>query len=191
MRDRANDEYFIKAKKDGYRARSAYKLIEMQEKFGVIKKNGLVLDLGAAPGAWIQVASKFTNHIDAIDLLYIETLPNVRTLRANIFSPEARAFMDKKYDTILSDMAPNTSGERSHDHLAIMGLAEEVVHICIDHLQLGGSLCVKVFDGSEVIAFTKLLRERFDLVKRFKPRSSHSESPEFYFVCKGWRLQEA
>lgn len=188
FKTRARDEFFVKAKKDGYRARSAYKLIEINEKHNLVKKNDKVLDLGCAPGAWLQVLSKLTDFIDGIDLLKIENFPKARFLQADIFSKEATDFYSKNYDVILSDIAPNTSGNKDSDHYDLINLAEFTLHeVVIPYLKKGGSFCIKIFDGADSNNYYKELRNYFEVVKRVKPKASHNESSEFYFLAQKFK----
>lgn len=189
MLDRMNDPYFIQAKKDGYRARSAYKLLEIHKKFNIIPKVGTVLDLGCAPGAWLQVLNEISNAVlVGIDLLNIAPVANTQFLQADIFSPEAEEFLlQKKFDLILSDIAPNCSGNKEHDHLRIMALAERVLELVAAILKPGAAFCIKIFDGRDTLEFLKLLRSAFERVKFFKPLSSSRESNEFYYVCFGFK----
>lgn len=185
MLDRMNEPYFIKAKKEGYRARSAYKLIEIQEKFHIIPNFGNILDLGCAPGAWLQVLNKFTKaDVYGIDLLEIIPITSVNFLQGDVFSNEAEGFIkNKKFNLILSDIAPNCSGIKEHDHLSIMNLVERVFEFVTLYLSDAGNFCVKIFDGRDVPEFIKTVRPYFKTVKFFKPKSSSRESNEFYLIC--------
>lgn len=193
MLDRVNDPYFVKAKKEGYRARSAYKLIEIQQKFKIVPRYAgcNILDLGCAPGAWLQVLRKLTEgSIFGIDLIDIRPLPGVSFLKADIFSSDVENFIKGlMFDLIISDIAPNCSGVKEHDHLQIMYLAEYIFHFAILHLKTNATFCIKLFDGRDVVEFVRLARNYFKCVKFFKPKSSHRESNEFYLVCSGFGLK--
>lgn len=186
-KERHRDKFFQQAKQDGYRARSCYKLIELQEKLKLIHPKSNVLDLGAAPGAWLQVIKKLTKGvIKGIDLLPIEPMDNVQTLQADIFSQEASQFLSEDvYDVILSDMAPNCSGQQKHNHLVIMNLVYKVLELSCKHLKEGGSMCVKIFDGSQLPEFVKEWRKVFKVTKRIKPKASANDSNEFYLIGIG------
>jgi 23S rRNA (uridine2552-2'-O)-methyltransferase len=181
---RLNDPFFIKAKQEGYRARSAYKLLE------IIKKNpglakGNVLDLGAAPGAWSQILVKSCK-VDAIDLLEIIPINGVNFIKADIFSEAATKFF-QKYDTIFSDIAPNMSGHKTDDHYLHMNLVEKVLDVCIKHLNFGGNVCIKIFDGPDYVSFFQEFRKCFQSTKRIKPEASCLDSSEFYLVGLGFK----
>ncbi|WP_342262091.1 RlmE family RNA methyltransferase [Alphaproteobacteria bacterium endosymbiont of Tiliacea citrago] len=188
MKDRMKDPFFLKAKKEGYRARSAYKLIEIQEKFNIIPKTGNVLDLGCAPGAWIQVLQKFSKaSLFGIDLLEIAPISNLNFLKGDIFSEEANNFLqNKKFNLILSDIAPNCCGNKRQDHLKIMALADRVLEFVLNYLEESGNFCIKIFDGSDVTEYIASTRTFFKSVKFFKPKSSSKESNEFYLVCSNF-----
>jgi len=189
IKDRHRDKYFQQSKKDGFRARSCYKLLEIQEKYRLIGQNSKVLDLGAAPGAWLQVATRLTNSvIKAVDLLEIEPIKNVQTLTADIFSSEATEFLaEDNYDVILSDMAPNCTGQAAHDHLVIMNLVWKVLELSKKHLVPGGNMCVKIFDGGHFQEFLVEWRKFFTQTYRFKPKSSANDSCEFYLIGLGYK----
>lgn len=190
-KERAKDEYVIKANKDGYRARSAYKLLEINKKTNLIRKNSSVLDLGAAPGSWLQVTKKLTQgKIIGIDLLEIKPIKGVEFFKGDIASQECEEFLDwqiQKIDVILSDMAPNTSGNKSIDHLQIMNLAEIALEIAEKKLAKGGNLCIKIFEGKDLNDFVLALRKRFEKVLRIKPNASRPESPELYLISLGFQ----
>lgn len=193
-KERHNDQYFIKAKKEGYRARSAYKLIEIQEKFSIIPKNGNILDLGCAPGAWLQVIQKNLKSgeiygIDLLDITPISGVISVNFLKADIFSKEAEEFLEGKiFDCIVCDIAPNFSGHKDIDHLKSMNISEEILIYLPKKLKLGGNFCIKLFDGALIQEYVKNVKQSFESVKFFKPKSSHLESNEFYLV--GQRLKK-
>lgn len=193
VKTRNKDPYVIRANKEGYRARSAYKLLEIDKKIGLIKKTDNVLDLGSAPGSWLQVVKTLTKgKIVGIDLLEIKPIQDVILFQGDIQLDETEKFICEimknenresgKFDVILSDIAPNTTGKKDHDHLAIMNLAEMVIEFIKKYLKKHGNFCIKLFDGREIIAFTKIMRELFDTVKRIKPDASHPESSEFYLI---------
>lgn len=181
VKERNRDIYFQKAKQEGYRARSAYKLIEINDKYKIIKGN--VLDLGAAPGAWLQVCKKLGAKVEGIDLLPIKNMFGVETLKADIFSKETEEFLEgKSYNTILSDIAPNTAGQRAHNHLVLINIAYKVLEFSQKHLQPGGSLCVKLFDGSALNDFIAEWKKNFNKTYRFKPKASNVDTSEFYLI---------
>jgi len=189
VKERGRDEYFIKAKREGYRARSCYKLIEIQGKFNLIRSTSNVLDLGAAPGAWLQVCRKLTRGIvSGIDLLEIESIYNVETLQADIFDDKTKEFVEgKSFDVILSDIAPNCSGKKEHDHITLVNLVRKVLELSATHLVEGGSMCAKIFDGFCVPELIEEWKIFFEDVKRFKPKSSKLDNSEFYLIGLGFK----
>ncbi len=181
MKTRLNDPFFVKAKQEGYRARSAYKLIEIHQKYNIIRGN--VLDLGAAPGAWLQVIKRFGANVEGIDLLAIQPIHGVRTLKADIFSQETKDFIGNTvYDTILSDIAPNCTSQRELNHLLLMNIANEVLALALTHLKPGGNICIKIFDGAAFIEFLANFKKHFQKVYRFKPKASCLDNSEFYLI---------
>lgn len=188
MLDRINDPYFIKAKKEGYRARSAYKLIEINNSFDIIPKNGKILDLGCAPGAWLQVLQKSTKaNIYGIDLLKIEHIHNVNFFQKDIFSNEVEELLEEyQFDLILSDIAPNCMGIKDIDHIRIIALARRVFDIVLKFLKNNGNFCIKLFDGHNLPQYKNDLQKYFSSVKFCKPKSSHAESNELYLVCRNF-----
>lgn len=189
-KERLKDPFFVQAKNEGYRARSAYKLIEIQEKLKIIGKNANVLDLGAAPGAWLQVARKLTHGtLEGIDLLEIEPINNVCTLKADVFAQSTTDFLTgKSFNVILSDIAPNSCGQPELDHLVLINILDKVLEFSEKHLQPGGNMCLKVFEGSEFISFRKRFNALFAEAKLFKPKASKADSREVYLIGMGYRL---
>lgn len=188
MLDRINDPYFIKAKKEGYRARSAYKLLEMHRVFSIIPKKGCVLDLGCAPGAWLQVLKKNTKaFIYGVDLLNIEPIIGVNFLKGNIFDQATDVFLsNKKFSLILSDLSPNCMGIKDIDHFRIIMLAKRVFELVLRFLHAGGDFCIKLFDGAQLNEYRSLVGPYFKSIKIFKPKSSYLGSQELYLVCKSF-----
>ena len=194
-----NDPYVQLAKQEGYRSRAAYKLKEIDEKYKLFSKGQVVIDLGAAPGGWSQVASQkilsgtpWGGKILAIDLLAIEPLPNVKTLQQNFLSLDENDILNwldgQKVDVVLSDMAASASGHTLTDHLLIMQLCEDAFSFAQEHLKEGGAFVAKILQGGTENELLKLLKTHFSKVKHFKPKSSRSESAEMYVVCLGYRI---
>ena len=190
-----NDQFVEASKKQGYRSRAAFKLIEINDQFQILEKNQLILELGAAPGSWTQVCSDLTynnaksnkHNITAIDLINIDPVPGSNFIQGDIYKEETlAAITDISFDLILSDMAPNTSGHGATDHLRMMALADRVFELCFDKLNTNGSLVIKIFQGSEDVLYINNLRNHFSFVKRFKPDSSRKESKEIYIIAKGF-----
>lgn len=190
------DTFYKKAKKEGYRARSAYKLEEAQAKYRLIKPADRVLDLGAAPGGWLQVESTLVGVrglVVGLDILPIAPLPlsnafvkkeDIRELRVADF---LAALGIPSFDVITSDIAPNLSGIREVDHANMMDLYQAVLRIVREGLRGGGNFLVKVFVSPEFKDMTSELKPLFAKVAAFKPKSSRDVSAETYLVCTGKR----
>jgi len=188
------DPYFRKAKAEGYRARSAYKLIQIQDRFRILRKGQTVLDLGAAPGSWSQVASKIVGRAGkaiAVDLRPIEPIPGVAALRGDITTPEVQAQILKAaggpVDVVLSDAAPNTSGIKERDHALSLELVYAALNVAQRSLKPGGHFVAKLFEGKDLPQLIADLRRRFDRVKPCYPRATRRESREVYLVCTGFK----
>jgi len=187
-----NDNFVVQAKKEGYRSRAAYKLIEINEKFKILKKGMNILDLGAAPGGWSQVASKITSgNILAVDLLEIEPLPGVKTMIKDFYDADAAQIIVEalggKVDIVMSDMAANTTGHADTDHLRIMILCEKAAELSFEILKPQGCFIAKIFKGGTENSLLVLIKQKFSKVKHFKPKSSRQESSEEYLVATGFR----
>ncbi|MCH9753666.1 MAG: RlmE family RNA methyltransferase [Alphaproteobacteria bacterium] len=188
-----NDPYVVQSKKDGYRSRAAYKLLEIDTKFKVFRKNDVVLDLGAAPGSWAQVAQeKGASQVIGIDLLEVEPINNVEFIQEDFTTEEAYEKIKKSLDgknvnIIISDMAPNMSGHKKVDHLRIIALCEEVFAFAQDHLAEGGSLVMKIFQGGAEGDLLKEIKRHFIKIKHFKPNSSRKASYEIYLIATGFK----
>jgi 23S rRNA (uridine2552-2'-O)-methyltransferase len=186
------DPYVRKAKLEGYRARAAYKLLEIDAETQLFRKGQIVVDLGCAPGGWLQVAlEKGAKEVAGIDLLPVEPVPGAHLEEGDINDPEAvqalLAPLSGPPDLVLSDMAANTTGHRTTDHLRTVALVETAAAFAIAHLASGGSFCCKVFQGGTTRDVLTLLKKRFASVRHFKPPASRAESPEIYVVAKGFR----
>ena len=192
LRRQLDDPFVAKAKKEGYRSRAAFKILEIQDKFKIFNKNSIVIDLGAAPGGWSQVISQIVQKIIAIDLLEMDPIPNVDFIKGD-FTDELNMkkleelLPDKKADVVMSDMAPNTCGIKKVDHLRIMGLLEIVYDFCKNILNPGGTMIAKVFRGGAENEFLNELKKHFSKIIHFKPNSSRKESPEIYIIAMGYR----
>jgi len=191
----STDPYFQKAKTEGYRARSAYKLIQIQKKFRILRKGQSILDLGAAPGSWSQVASKIvgrTGKVIAVDLKPIEPIPGVIALQGDITASETQVQMieaaGSQADVVLCDAAPNTSGIRERDHALSVELAYAAFDVAQRSLKRDGHFVVKVFEGQDLPRLIADLRGIFDLVKPHYPQATRRESREIYLVCKGFKI---
>ncbi|HEX3059276.1 MAG TPA: RlmE family RNA methyltransferase [Usitatibacter sp.] len=192
LRRHVNDPYVQRSKKEGYRSRSAYKLMEIDERDKVLKPGMLVVDLGAAPGGWSQVAAKRVGPkgaVVAIDLLPMEPISGVTVLMADFASDEGvdavGKNMARKADVVLSDMAPNMSGIAMSDQARSMELAEIARDFAQLHLKAEGVFIVKVFQGAGYDEYLRSLRAMFGKVVARKPASSRGESSEQYLLARG------
>ncbi|WP_298215353.1 RlmE family RNA methyltransferase [Acidocella sp.] len=187
-----NDPYVAAAKAQGWRSRAAFKLIELDDKFELIRKGARVVDLGAAPGGWSQVAlARGAARVAGIDLLPIEPVPGADFIEADFMAEgmEARlvALLGGQADIVLSDMAPNTSGHVATDHLRIMALAETALAFACDILAPGGAFVAKLFQGGAEREMLTTLKQRFRQVRHAKPPASRKDSKEMYVVATGFR----
>ena len=188
------DPYFQKAKAAGYRARSAYKLIQIQKKFDILRARQTVLDLGAAPGSWSQVASNQVGQggrVIAVDLQAIEPIPGVTTMQGDITTADTQAQMlgaaGGPVDVVLSDAAPNTSGIRLRDHAFSVALVYAALDVAKRSLKPGGHFVAKVFEGEDLPQLIVDLRQSFATVKPFYPEATRREGHEVFLVCKDFK----
>lgn len=193
-REQSQDQYFRRAKAEGYRARSAYKLLEIDAKFHLLAPGKAVLDLGAAPGSWSQVVvqrcgGKCT--VVAVDLQEIQPLPGVLAIQGDIAGAEVRAALAAALpggaDVVLSDVSPRVSGIAITDHARSIELAEASLAVAALFLKAGGAFVVKVFQGEDFDRFVRLARQSFAKVQVFQPQASRDESRERYVVGLGFR----
>ena len=192
-----NDPYVARAKRDGFRSRAAYKLAEIDDKHRFLKAGGKVVDLGAAPGGWAQVAAKRVRagegggHVVAIDLLDIDPVPGVDFVQLDFMAEDApdrlKAMLGGSADVVLSDMAANATGHRQTDHLKIMGLAEAAAEFAREVLRPGGVFLAKVLQGGTEAQLLASLKRDFASVKHVKPAASRSDSAELYVLATGFR----
>ena len=184
------DEFFKKSKTLGYRSRASFKLIELNEKFKFIKKNSFLLDLGSSPGGWAQVVSKLISNgkILAIDIKEMEPVKNVKFIKNDILDKSTKddvlKYFDGKLDIIISDMAANTTGNKSLDSIRTNQLCAEVIEFSKMTLKPKGVLISKLFMGEDFIEVKNLAKSVFKNVNFFKPESSRSESKETYLHCE-------
>ena len=186
-----NDEFVQKSKKEGFRSRSSYKLIQINEKFDFLNSSKNILDLGCAPGGWLQVSKKFSpveTKILGIDKLNIEAIPGVWFYQGDIFKDKVvnyiETFFQKKIDLIMSDMSPNSTGNKKVDHLKILSLVERVIDISNQLLQKDGFIIIKIFQGGMQGDLMRSMKESFKNIKNFKPKASRKESPEMYLISQ-------
>lgn len=189
-----NDPYVKRSQLDGYRSRAAYKLLEIQEKDRVISPGMQVVDLGAAPGSWSQIAARLVGpkgRVVALDLLPMDALDGVTILRGDfreedVLAELRQALGGQPVDLVLSDMAPNITGTTVTDQARAVYLVELALELAREQLEPGGALVVKTFQGVGFDAYLRDVRESFEQVASRKPKSSRPESREVYLVAKGF-----
>ncbi len=189
-----NDPYVHAAKTKGYRSRAAFKLIELDSKFHFLKKGARILDLGAAPGGWSEVAVQRigeTGHIVAIDILEMEPIPGVEIFHADLTDPDIPAQLKRALkgpaDVVLSDMAASTTGHRATDHLRTTALLEAALDLAEDVLKPGGIFIGKAFQGGATGDLLDRIKKSFRDVRHVKPPASRAESVELYLVAQGFK----
>ena len=193
--EHARDQYVTKAQKLGYRSRACFKLIELNEKNNLIKPASKVIDLGAAPGGWSQVAAELVGkkgRVVASDILEIDAISDVQFIQGDFTEQECydeiiNAIDNSRFDLVLSDMAPNMSGIRAVDQAKSMYLAELALDMACQTLTPGGSFVTKLFHGEGFDAYVKAVKARFTQVNSRKPDASRPRSREIYLVAKGFR----
>lgn len=191
LRERRKDYYYKKAKEEQYRSRAAYKLLQVIEKHGFIKTGDIVVDLGAAPGGWLQAARKTVGEsglVLGIDIKPVEPLPyeNVEAIVGDITENQTaakiKAVLPRKADAVISDVAPNVSGVWELDHAKQVELAVASLRIAAETLKQGGNFLVKVFQGDMLDAFLRTVHQNFGTVKIIKPKASRTKSAEIYIL---------
>jgi 23S rRNA (uridine2552-2'-O)-methyltransferase len=191
-----NDPYVARARREGLRSRAAFKLSEIDDKAHILKKGARVVDLGAAPGGWSQVAAKRVGAPDhgkvvAIDLLPMEPVTGVEFLQLDFLDRDApdklKALLGGPADVVLSDMAANATGHRKTDHLKIIALVELAVDFAREVLAPGGAFLAKVLQGGTEAALLAGLKRDFQTVKHIKPSASRADSSELYLLATGFR----
>lgn len=193
-----NDPYVAAAKRDGYRSRAAYKLREIDDKYGLLRPGALVVDLGAAPGGWSQVAADRVKAVEgrgavvAIDLTPVAPIAGVEIMEADFLEESAQEKLTallkgRKADVVLSDMAAPSSGHRQTDHLRIMGLCEEALYFARAVLAPEGAFLAKVLRGGTEHTLLDGMKRDFKVVRHVKPKASRSDSAELYVLATGFR----
>jgi 23S rRNA (uridine2552-2'-O)-methyltransferase len=192
-----NDPYVRAAQQKGLRSRAAFKLIEMDEKHGLLRPGARVLDLGAAPGGWTQVAVERTapgGRVVAVDLLPMDPVPGATVIQGDFqddaVAATALSALGGTADLVLSDMAPNTTGHGATDHLRIIALAELALDTALAALSPGGSFVAKVFQGGSERVLLETLKRAFRAVRHAKPPASRKDSSELYVAATGFRGRE-
>jgi 23S rRNA (uridine2552-2'-O)-methyltransferase len=194
-----NDPYVARARREGYRARAAYKLMEIDDKFRFLKPGGVVVDLGAAPGGWSQVAAERVaagqrrGRVVAIDVSPLTGIEGVEFRQLDFLDPAApaqlKAMLGGPADVVLSDMAANATGHKRTDHLRTMGLVEAAAEFASEVLKPGGTLLAKVLQGGTQHQLLARLKRDFATVRHVKPAASRSDSAELYLLAAGFRGQ--
>ncbi len=193
-----NDPYVAASKRDGMRSRAAYKLKEIDARYHLLKAGQRVVDLGAAPGGWSQIAADGVRALDgrgqviAIDYLGVDAIPGVEILELDFTDATAEPLIksklrDGRADVVLSDMAAPTVGHTNTDHLRIMGLAEQAAAFAVDVLAPGGAFLCKVFQGGTERDLLTMLKQNFAVVRHVKPPASRADSAELYVLATGFR----
>ncbi len=196
-----NDPYVAKAKREGWRSRAAFKLLEIDEKYQMLQPGQKIVDLGAAPGGWAQVAAKKVRSahgggkVVGVDLLEIEPIAGVDFAVLDFLAEDAadrlKAMLGGKADGVLSDMAANTTGHKQTDHLRIVHLAELAVDFAGEVLKPGGYFLCKLFQGGETGDLVKRLKRDYAVVRHIKPQASRADSAELYVMATGFRAGDA
>jgi len=191
LKRQLNDPYVAAAKAKGYRSRAAFKLIELNDKFRFLKKGAKVLDLGAAPGGWSQVAANAGAVVVAADVLEMEPITGVTFFKADLTDPDVPAMLkqalDGPADVVLTDMAAPTTGHRATDHIRTIALVEIALEVALDTLKPGGTFVGKVFHGGSSNELLARLKKAFREVKHVKPPASRAESVELYVIALGFK----
>jgi 23S rRNA (uridine2552-2'-O)-methyltransferase len=189
-----NDPYVARAKREGYRSRAAFKLAEIDDKFHLLKKDVRVVDLGAAPGGWSEIAARRIGaggKVTALDILDMKPIAGVDFIKLDFLDAAApdrlKSVLGGEADVVLSDMAANATGHRQTDHLRIMALAEAAAHFAREVLAPGGSFLCKVLQGGTEAALLAALKRDFASVKHIKPPASRADSAELYLLARGFR----
>jgi 23S rRNA (uridine2552-2'-O)-methyltransferase len=194
IQDRKREYYYKKAKEENYRSRAIYKLVQANEKYGFIQRNDVVVDLGAAPGGWIQAARKMTGKngfVLGVDLKPIDpfTQEYIRTIIADFTEPDIveqiRSFLPREADVVISDAAPNITGVWEVDHAIQIDLATKALEIAQCVLRPSGNFFVKLFEGEMFNDFILTVKDLFDTVKIVKPQASRAKSSEMYLLALG------
>ena len=191
-----NDPYVLAARKQGWRSRAAFKLIELDDRFSLIRPGMRVVDLGAAPGGWAQVAvQRGAGQVVGVDLLPIDPVAGATLIQGDFNDPglpdQLRAMLGGPADLVLSDMAPNTTGHAATDHLRIIALAELALDFAIQVLRENGGFVAKVFQGGSEKQMLTPMKQAFANVRHAKPPASRRESSELYVVATGFRPERA
>ncbi len=196
LKRQLNDPYVAEAKRLGYRGRAAFKLIEIDEKLGFLRKGMKIVDLGAAPGGWCQIATAKGASVVAIDLLEMDEMAGVDFIQMDFMDNDApdrlKAMLSndgkpRRADVVMSDMAPNTMGHRQTDHLRIMAVVESAYYFAKEVLKKDGLFIAKVFQGGTQNKLLAEMKHDFKTIRHIKPAASRKESSETYLVAEGFK----
>lgn len=195
MSYKPHDSYYQRAKQEGYRSRAAYKLLELQQRYRLLRPGDAVVDLGAAPGGWLQVAANIVGQkgrVIGVDLQNIQPFQqrHVTVIRGDVTTDEIQArireFLGRPADCVISDMAPKLTGIRDADMARCLALNQIALKVAVQFLRPGGSLLIKSFISNELHQFTAEIQQHFSAVQRTKPDATRQGSSEFYFFAKGF-----
>jgi 23S rRNA (uridine2552-2'-O)-methyltransferase len=192
LKRQLNDPYVLAARQQGWRSRAAFKLMELDDKYRLLRPGQLVIDLGAAPGGWTQVAvARGAAQVAGVDLLAVDEVPGATILQGDFTDAATEEallqLLSGRPDLVLSDMAPNTTGHAATDHLRIMALAELALDFAVRVLAEGGGFVAKVFQGGSEREMLTRMKQRFSQVRHAKPPASRKDSSELYVVATGFR----
>jgi 23S rRNA (uridine2552-2'-O)-methyltransferase len=191
--EKKQEYYYNSAKKQGYRARSAFKLIQIQKKYRLLKRGDTVIDLGAAPGGWCQVIKEHIGNgrIIAVDIKEMTTMPGVIFLKSDITKNETIDYIkneiENQADVLVSDLAPDITGHYSMDHAKSVWLCTHALKIATHVLKNNGIFLCKIFEGEELKKFINNVKNRFEYVKPYVPKASRKRSSEVYIIAKGFK----
>jgi len=189
-RERKKEYYYRSAKKEGYRARSAYKLLQIQKRYRIIRRGNLILDLGASPGGWSQVAVQRGAKVIAVDKEYMEPIEGVHFIQGDITKESTvQKIKEKaeKVDAVISDISPNISGNYTLDQARSIWLSENALNIAQETLKENGRFVCKVFVGEDYPEFLEKVKKNFRMVKAFSPQASRKSSSEIYIIGIGFK----
>ncbi|RLF45803.1 MAG: 23S rRNA (uridine(2552)-2'-O)-methyltransferase [Thermoplasmata archaeon] len=191
--EKKRDHYYKEAKKHGYRARSAFKLLQIQSRHRVLKKGCVVIDLGASPGGWSQVAAKYASLVIAVDLQPMNPLDKVIFVKGDITKDETIDKIRKhisQADVVISDASPNITGNYTMDQARSVWLCENALKIAKEFLREGGNFICKIFEGEDYPEFLEKVKKNFRMVKAHAPKASRKQSSEIYVIAKGYKKKK-
>ena len=186
-RERKNEHYYKRAKREGYRARSAYKLLQIQKKYDIMSPGDVVIDLGAAPGGWSQVAAEIAGRVIAVDLDHMQPIEGVTFIQGDMTEDETLEQIKRRVDeadVVISDMSPELTGNYTMDQARSVWLSYNAFKVARELLRPNGSFVCKVFMGEDYEEFRDEVRDVFNLVKPFTPKASRKSSSEIYLIAK-------